>query len=182
MYRIKNRRAKKEKAGILLQNRLSGNEKGFHLKEMKASILSRARRIRTFKMTESESAALPFGYSPMDLCKRHICRLRIMIIEDDSRFCKPFFKKVFQPVLRRIPYSKKAPEEPFSDPSGSRNLILRVLPHCRCQQHQHRIQFETACKHIKHKDILGDRLHKAEVAGRADLGKAGSDIVECTGY
>ena len=53
--------------------------------------LSRARRIRTFKMTESESAALPFGYSPMNLCKRHICRLRIMIIEDDSRFCKSFF-------------------------------------------------------------------------------------------
>ena len=26
---------------------------------------SRARRIRTFKMTESESAALPFGYSPI---------------------------------------------------------------------------------------------------------------------
>ena len=32
---------------------------------MKALKLSRARRIRTFKMTESESAALPFGYSPI---------------------------------------------------------------------------------------------------------------------
>ena len=52
---------------------------------------SRARRIRTFKMTESESAALPFGYSPINICKRHICRLRIMIIEDGLRFGKSFF-------------------------------------------------------------------------------------------
>ena len=69
------------------------HEKRLPSPKMEASIWSRARRIRTFKMTESESAALPFGYSPMDLCKRHICRLRIMIIEDDSRFCKSFFQK-----------------------------------------------------------------------------------------
>ena len=62
------------------------------------------------------------------------------------------------------------------------NSILRILPHCRCQQHQHRIQLETACKHIEHEDILGDRLHKAKVAGRAYFGEAGSDVIECTGH
>ena len=54
-----------KKAGILLQNRISGNEKRLPSRKMKASKCSRARRIRTFKMTESESAALPFGYSPI---------------------------------------------------------------------------------------------------------------------
>ena len=143
---------------------------------------SRARRIRTFKMTESESAALPFGYSPMDLCKRHICRLRIMIIEDDSRFCKSFFQKFSGPAKRRPGIQQKKRRRALKSPSGSRNSILRVLPHSGCQQHQHGIQLEAACKHIEHEDILGDRLHKSEVAGRADLGKAGSDVVECTGY
>ena len=66
--------------------------------------------------------------------------------------------------------------------SGSMSSFLRILPHRRCQQHQHRIQLEAACQHIEHEDILGDRLHKSEVAGRADLGEAGSDVVECTGY
>ena len=43
----------------------SRKKKNVHSSCVNVLILSRARRIRTFRMTESESAALPFGYSPI---------------------------------------------------------------------------------------------------------------------
>ena len=57
-----------------------------------------------------------------------------------------------------------------------------ILPHRRRHQHKHRIELKTSGKHVEHEDVLGDRLHDAEVAGGTDLGEAGSDVVEGTGH
>ena len=76
---------------------------------------------------------------------------------------------------------RAAPENLQAAP-GSFQITSAILPHRRCHQHEHRIQLKASRKHIEHEDILGDRLHDAEVAGRADLGEAGSDVVEGTGH
>ena len=55
-----------------------------------------------------------------------------------------------------------------------------LLPDGRREQHQHRIQLKASRQHVEHQDVLGERLHGIEVAGRADLGEAGTDVIEST--
>ena len=78
-----------------------------------------ASRIRTCKMTESESAALPFGYSPM--CSQSaVCRLRIEIIVHDLQKSKHFFNIfLFLLSLRLLfrPARKRETGEEAIDPS-----------------------------------------------------------------
>ena len=46
------------------------------------------------EMTESESVALPFGDSPIFLIVTGVCHLQELIIYDNGRFGKHFFRKI----------------------------------------------------------------------------------------
>ena len=56
------------------------------------------------------------------------------------------------------------------------------FPYRRNEQHQHRIQLQSAGKHVKHQRILRQHAQSIEVLRGSDACKAGSDIIKSCGH
>ena len=136
--------------------------------KIRSSSCNWASRIRTYKMTESESAALPFGYSPLFEAVS-ICRLRIEIIVHQSGKSKHFFKNILSGFYHRVlsgvrQRRSKGSARSLSPFAGQNAESLSPdsravsLPPCiGVEQQEHGIEFQPAGQHVKHEDILGNK-------------------------